>query len=372
MFVTKKFPYLLLVALMALSLVLTACQPAAPTATEEPVMEEPTAIPEPTDTEAPAEPEIGSVDHPIKVLFVPSVDAQVIVSGGEIMANALKEATGYNFVVSVPTSYAATIEEMCASPTDTMGFIPALGYVFASQLCGVDVEYKAVRYGSSVYWAEILVPRDSDIQTIDDLAGKTWGFPDLGSTSGYMVPLVMFQDAGIEPGEKVETGGHNQAVKAVYDGSVDFATAFYTPPLKPEGEAAWVEGDAPDIPDDMVDSCAVTEDGKSIMCGDWKILDARANIRTEAPDVIQKVRILTISQGIPNDTLSFGPEFPADVRANISDALATFAGTDAWAESIGSQDFYNWTGIEKASDAEYDFVRSMVEAAGVTLEDLGK
>ena len=372
MFVTKKFPYLLLVALMALSMVLTACQPAAPVATEAPTMEPPTAMPEPTATEVPAAPELGSAERPIKVLFVPSVDAQQIVAGGDIMAAALKEATGYNFEVSVPTSYAATIEEMCASPEDTMGFIPALGYVFASQLCGVDVEFAAVRYGSSVYWAEILVPRDSDIKTIDDLAGKTWGFPDLGSTSGYMVPLVMFQNAGIEVGEKVETGGHNQAVKAVYDGSVDFATAFYTPPLKPEGEPAWKEGDAPDVPDDVVASCAVTEDGKKIMCDGWRILDARANIRTEAPDVIQKVRVLTISQGIPNDTLSFGPDFPADVRAKISDALVAFAGTDAWNQSIGSPDFYNWTGIAKATDADYDFVRLMVEAAGVKLEDLGK
>jgi len=48
----------------------------------------------------------------------------------------LNEATGLTFEVSVPTSYAATIEEMCASPTDTMAFIPGLGYAIASQLCG--------------------------------------------------------------------------------------------------------------------------------------------------------------------------------------------------------------------------------------------
>jgi phosphonate transport system substrate-binding protein len=371
MFVTKRIPYLMLVVLMTLSLVLAACQPAAPAATPEPVMEEPTDVPpEPTAEPAPAEPELGSPERPIKVLFVPSVDAQAIVAGGEVMSAALNEATGYTFEVSIPTSYAATIEEMCASPDDTMGFIPALGYVFASELCGVDVGFKAVRYGSAVYWAEILVQRDSDIQSLEDLAGKTWGFPDPGSTSGYMVPLVMFQEAGIEIGEQVETGGHNQAVKAVYNGEVDFGTAFYSAPLKPEGEASWVEGDAPDIPDDLVESCAVNEDNK-LYCGDWRVLDARANIREEAPDVVQKVRILTISDGIPNDTLSFGPDFPADVRASIEDALVAFAETEAWNESIGNNDFYGWTGITSATDAEYDFVRLMVEAAGVSLEDLG-
>jgi phosphonate transport system substrate-binding protein len=288
----------------------------------------------------------------------------------------LNEATGLHFEVSIPTSYAATIEEMCASPSDTMGFIPGLGYVLANQLCGVDVAFKAVRFGFSVYWAEILVPRDSDIQTIADLAGKKWAYPDAGSTSGYMVPLVMFQDAGIEPGETLEAGGHPGAVRAVYQGDADFATTFYSPYLSPEGGVEW-SVDAPDIPDDLIASCATIVDGDSsrLFCGpnaDYRVLDARANLRDEAPDVMQKLRILTISPEIPNDTLSFGPDFPDDLRLTIVDALIAFSQTEAWGESIGNADFYGWTSIEAASDEEYDFVRLMVEAVGLTLEDLGQ
>ena len=40
--------------------------------------------------------------------------------------------------------------------------------------------------------------------------------------------------------------------------------------------------------------------------------------------------------------------------------------------SIGSQDFYGWTGLNPAKDSEYDFVRTMVEAAGLTMESLGQ
>ena len=101
-------------------------------------------------------------------------------------------------------------------------------------------------------------------------------------------------------------------------------------------------------------------------------MDARPNIRTEAPDVIQKVRILTVSQSMPNDTMSFGPDFPADVRALIEAALVEFSTTDAWNESIGSNDFYGWTGLAPTNDAEYDFVRNGVVAAGLTMEDLGE
>jgi len=158
----------------------------------------------------------------------------------------------------------------------------------------------------------------------------------------------------------------------VYNGEADFASSFFSPPLKPEGEPAWQPGDDPDIPADLVDSCAPSEDGSTLMCGDWRVLDARANLREEAPDVIQKVKILTLSPAIPNDTLSFGPDFPQDLRDQIVAALADFAQTDAWNESIGNQDFYGWTGINPATDAEYDVVRQMIEASGLTLEDLGQ
>ncbi len=318
-----------------------------------------------TTTEAMAA--VGSSDNPIKVLFVPSVDSQVIVSGGDIMAQALNQATGLNFEVTVPTSYAATIEEMCASPDNTMGFIPGLGYVLASNRCGVDVAFKAVRYGWAVYWSEVLVQRDSGYNDLSDLDGKKWAYPDTASTSGYMVPVLMFDEAGVTPGEEVEAGGHNQAVTAVYNGSADFGTAFFSPPLMPDG--TWDESMSPDIPDDLVSSCAPSEDGSKLMCGDWRVLDARANIRTDAPDVIQKVKILTISPPIPNDTLSFGPDFPQDVRAQIETALVNFSQTDAWAQSIGSSDFYGWTGIEPATDSEYDGLRKIVDLLNYTIND---
>jgi phosphonate transport system substrate-binding protein len=346
-------------------LVLSACTPVAAPLTGSPGEEA-------TAEEAAAATDIGTKAHPIKVFFVPSVDANVIVTGGEIMAQALNEATGLHFTVSVPTSYAATIEEMCASPTDSMGFIPGLGYVLANQLCGVDVAFKANRFGWDVYWAQILVPRERDIDSLEDLNGLKWAYPDAGSTSGYLAILPLFQENGVTPGETLEAGGHTGAVRAVYNGEADFGTTFFSPPLKPEGEPAWQIGDSPDIPDDLIEECAPNEDGSRLMCDGWRVLDARASLRQEAPDVVQKVRILTISPAIPNDTLSFAPEFPAELRSQIEDALIAFSTTEAWGQSIGSQDFYGWTGLSPATDAEYDVVRQMIEISGLTLEGLGQ
>jgi len=356
-----------LVVLCLFGVLLVACGPSggAPTS---PAVTPPTA-PTTTIEETPTTggTTLGTPENPIQVLFVPSVEAEVIVSGGEIMKTALEDATGLSYEVSVPTSYAATIEEMCAAPDRTMGFIPGLGYVLASNLCGVDVAFKAVRFGYDVYWAQFLVPRDSAYQSLDDLAGLSWAYPDPGSTSGYMVPLLTLNEAGVEPGATVEAGGHPQAALAVYRGDADFATTFYSPPLLPEGE--WSEGDPPDIPEEFLADCAVTPEDQ-LWCGDYRVLDARASAREEAPDIVQEVRILAITQGIPNDTLSFGPEFPPDIRAQIEEALLAFAETPEWEESIGNQDHYGWTAINTATDAEYDGLRQIVELVGIDLDDL--
>lgn len=378
--------YLFFGLLVIASMLLAACGPTATPEAEEPMAEEETMAEEEMAEEEMAEemPAIGSEEHPIKVLFVPSVDTGVIVTGGEVMADALNEATGLFFEVVVPTSYAATIEEMCASPADTMTFIPPVGYVLANQLCGVDVSYKAVRYGFPIYWSQILVLRDGPIQTIEDLDGKRWGYTDATSTSGRLLPLAFFEAHGITVGEAVETGGHTAAVKALYNGEVDFATTYYSVPLSPEsgGGPWWTYEDwladptlaetKFEIPDDVVPTCAVNEEDR-LLCGEWRPLDARPNIRTEAPDVIQKVKILTLTDLYsPNDALAFGPDFPADVRAQVVDALFAFSQTDAWNDSIGSNDFYGWTGIEAATDAEYDELRNSVVAVGLSLENLGE
>ncbi len=314
-----------------------------------------------------AQGDLGSEANPIQVYFVPSVEAQVITTGGEVMAAALKEATGLTFEVFVPTSYAATVEAMCAAPDRSMGFIPAAGYVIASERCGVAVEAAAVRRGWNVYWAAYIVRRDSDIYTWGDLAGRSWAYPDAGSTSGFIVPSVELQAAGIEPGERVEAGGHNQVVQAVYSGEVEFGTTFFSPPVVPG--AAWRVGDLAEPYDLTVDESRLDTDG-NLFVGDIRILDARANIRETAPDVVDQVRILRLSAPIPNDTLSFGPDFSPELKAQIMDALYAFAQTDGWAQSIGSEDFYGWSGLAPITDAGYDPVRLQFEVLGLTETDI--
>lgn len=370
----KIFTARLLMVLVIASLLVAACAPAAtPAPTTEapmPTKEEPTATPVPEPTATP-EPEIGSAEHPIKVLFVPSVDAEKIVAGGQKLAEALNKATGLTFEVVVPTSYAATIEEMCASPNDTIGFIPGLGYVLANQLCGVKVGGKAVRFGYDWYAAMIVVARDSEITKVEDLNGKKWAYPDAASTSGYLYPLYMFKEAGVTPGETVAAGSHDAAIKAVYNGEADFGTAFYSPPRVDGQSIQWEPGQDPDVPADLLASCTVTQDEKALMCGNFEVRDARRNLRKELPDVAQKVRILATTPKIPNDTVSFGPEFSDELMQKILDALFAFAKDDPEGFAAAFE-AYSWSGINPATDAEYDPIRLAIEASGFKLEDLAQ
>jgi phosphate/phosphite/phosphonate ABC transporter binding protein len=313
---------------------------------------------------------LGTEENPIKVLFVPSVDVDFMIESGDLVEQGLSDATGFVFEVSIPTSYAATLEEMCASPTDTIGFIPAMGYALANQLCGVEPGLAAVRRGWNVYWTQFIVPRDSPFQTLEDLDGAKWAYPSATSTSGFLYPSVVMDEVGITPGEQVETGGsHTQAVKAVYNGEVDFATTFFSPHLLPEGR--WDPAtDPPDVPDDVVDQC--DEIDGDLVCGGYTVLDARFTLFGEAPDVVEKVRILALSPEIVNDTMSFAPEFPSDLRQAIIDGVTAFIeGDERCYESLCHESFYGWTGVGPIADENFDGIRLLLEAQGITLENIG-
>ena len=312
---------------------------------------------------------IGTEKNPINVLFVPSVNIETLIQAGEQLEQDLHELTGLYFKVSVPTTYAATIELICASPTDTIGFVPAVGYVLANSMCGVEPGLASVRFGWPVFWSQFLVARDSDFETLEDLDGASWAYADVLSKSSYLYPISLLDGLGITVSGTIEAGGHPETVRAVYNGEVDFGTTFFSPPIPPVG--TWSMGMDPDIPDHLVDQCAVNGEG-NLMCGGWRVLDARQTIREEAPDVVQKVRILNISPEFPNDTMSFSPKFPNYLKQVIMVAFFEYIGSVPCLETLCFEpdNHYHWTGASPISDANFDGVRQLVEYYILTVDDL--
>ena len=313
------------------------------------------------------EAKLGTKERPIQLYFVPSVDANVIVTSGNKIAAFLKEQTGLEFEVKVPTSYAATIEAMGVAKGDAMGFIPALPYVLANQKYGVQVGLAVVRQGNSWYATEYIVRADSGIKSLKDLEGKKWAVPSITSTSGYLYPKAQLAREKINPGQIVEAGGHPQAVLAVYNKQVDFATVFFSPPGK---AGQWKWGDPPEPAGKA--RIEEVQGKKQAFIGDMQLRDARCNVIDQYPDVIDQVKIISLSDQIPNDTVSFVKEFPADIKEKIMDGLIAYSKTEEGQKTLANKDFYDITGFEKVKDSFYDPVRNLITMLGYKEDDILK
>lgn len=75
------------------------------------------------------------------------------------------------------------------------------------------------------YNSIIITKKSSGLKTLEDLKGKKWAFTSSHSTSGTLVPTVMFSKKGIDPqkyfSKVVYSGGHEASVLALIAGKID-------------------------------------------------------------------------------------------------------------------------------------------------------
>jgi ABC-type amino acid transport substrate-binding protein len=317
----------------------------------------------------PAPAAIGTAENPIVILLAPLVFPEDILPGTEILITSLESSLGMEFEAAVPNSYAETVTALCASPEGSIAILPAEAFVVASELCDAEASLTSLRFGYTSYWTEVVVARTSTIMSLADLDGLTWAYPEAGSTAGHLIPSAMFAAAGIVPGDSIAAGGHTEAVRAVYEGTADFATVRFSPNLDLEGATVW-DGtqEGADVPADLVASCGLSDDG-DLVCGTLRPRDARRGLRENYPDVIQRVRILTISDAIPNELIVFGGGFPADIRARVVEAMLRFSTEDPEG-FVAAFEAFVWDGLEAVTAADVAGVRTLLAQLGFGLEDL--
>jgi len=154
-------------------------------------------------------------------------------------------------------------------------------------------------------------------------------------------------------------------VIAVLEGSADFATVFYSPP---EG-VPWDLGDPPEPEEGEI---RVVEEGGSMAAykGDAEIKDARVTVLSTYPNAVEDLRILALSDAIPNDTVSFSANFPEDVQQQIVDGLIAYADTEEGQAVLSNDEFYAITGFTPVEDSAFDPIRGMIEGLGLTEEEI--
>ena len=222
---------------------------------------------------------LGTSRNPVQMMFVPSGDAQVIVKGGQEVAELLKKETGLHFKTSVATSYAAVIEAMGAGKVD-IGWLPTFSYVLAKDKYDIELLLIVQRFGSPFYRGQIMVRADSGINSLNDLEGKRFAFVDPASTSGHLYPKTLLLSKGFDPktffSKTVFTGSHNAVVLSIYKGEVDGGAAY---------------------------------DG------------SRAAVAKSYPDVFEKIKVLAYTKEIPNDTVSVRKELPEGLKVKLRNGL---------------------------------------------------
>ena len=268
--------------------------------------------------------EIGSEQNPVKLFFVPSVDVKVLEDSSKKTKDFLEKETGYKFEVSIPQSYVAVVEAFGTERADVAA-LNTYGYYLAHSKYKAEARLTVLRHGSTTYQSQFIVKAGSPIKTIADFKGKKLAFVDPSSTSGYLLPLKMLRDKGIEPSETVFAMKHDNVVSMVYNGQVDGGATFYTPPHN------------------------------------GKIEDARRLVKTQYPDVEEKVQIIQLSDPILNDPIVFRSTLAEELKVKITAAFLKFVKTDEGKAAFSA--IYGVDDFKPATDADYASVLTLGKIA---------
>ncbi len=386
-----KTARMILFGLVIMTMLLSACQPAATTeapaptqaqaATEVPANTEapaPTEAPTevaateaPTEaaaTEAPVEAtptippaactplenqpqvadgELGSPDEPIVLAFVPSGDTGRITKAGEEIANCLNQMTGLEFEIEVGTTFAASIEAMGAEKAH-VGFLNTFSVLLAQQKYDIvpalavlrkyntnDVDPDSAQKGELLpyYKGQFIAARDSGIEEIADLKGKTFCFVDPNSTSGYIIPRIILAANGVDPDVDLaasqNAGSHNNVAIAVYNGDCDAGVTFI------------------DV-----------------------LTDSAANLAEKYPDIAEKVGAFAVTDRIPNDGVQYIKSLDPEIQAAITQGMIAMA-DDPGGNAV-LRGLYSINGFQEIDAAFYQDFAEVLKAAGVDPAELVK
>jgi phosphonate transport system substrate-binding protein len=279
--------------------------------------------------------ELGSEDNPVKFFLVPSVDAQLLEDSGKKVKAYLEANTPYKYKFAVPSSYVAVVEAFGTSRADVAS-INTFGYILANEKYGAEARITFLRHGSEDYQAQIIARADGPIKKLSDINGRKFAYVDPSSASGYLLPAKMFVDNNVKPKETMFAQKHDNVVTMIYQKQVDAGATFYSPP---------------------------SEDGK-------KIEDARRLVKTQFPDVEEKIKIVTLTDKIPNDPIVFRKGVPEKMKQEISAAILALQKTPEGNEIFYK--IYGVTGMVLSTDAKYDSVRKVLSALGKSAAELQK
>jgi len=272
---------------------------------------------------------LGSEKNPVKVFLIPSVDAQMLKDKAQNLKKALEELSGYNIKLSVPSSYIAVVEAFGTKKAD-VAIMNTFGYLLAHKKYGAQAKLMVTRFGRDTYKSQIITHVDSGINSIEDLSGRKFGYVDPSSASGYLLAKDLFKKKGIKLGQTTFAQKHDSVVTMVYQKQVDGGATFYSPEKN------------------------------------GKIQDARRLVKTQFPDVEDKVKILSLTDSIPNDPIIFRKQLDETVSKKLIEAFLSYSKTEEGMKTF--EDLYLVDGLIPVTDENYNKVRDLLKSLNQDVE----
>jgi len=208
----------------------------------------------------------------------------------------------------------------------------------------VDTTEAPVAEPVAHYYGCIYTRSDSPYRRIADLHGRRFAFSDETSTSGAIFPRLLLDRHGVALGRVYYAGGHPNAVQAVWDGKADAGAAFYSPPSAQHARDGTLVGDARHL----------------VM---RRISDPDARRR-----FLDEVRVLALTDPIPNDVCVVRRGFPARTWERFAGSLDRFIATPEG--QLALYDLVAAIGVAPADDEAFRGFRQALAVAGIRIEDL--
>lgn len=276
--------------------------------------------------------EIGSKEHPIVIAMVPGQDNIVLEENGKVIEKCINKETNYHLKLFIPTTFVAVVEAMGTKRID-LALMNTFGYVLAREKFQATAKLIGTYKGKSEYYGQIISRIDGP-KSMQELNGKTFAFVDPASTSGYILPSKALEDEKIKLKSTLFAGKHDAVVNMVYQGRVDAGATYHT------------------LPDNGVPQ------------------DARTLVKTQYPDVLEKIQILKIVGPIPSDPIVFGAHLSKDITTKLVNAIKTCAATPEGKDAFMKT--YHLDGVKDIDDSRWDDFRATLKQIGKSPSDFLK
>lgn len=182
----------------------------------------------------------------VKLGFIPTEGAADSAKRAKPIAEKMEKILGVKVEIFTASDYAGIITAMANKHIDFAYFGPK-SYTEAAEKANAEaVLMELNKTGQPGYTGVIITRKDSGIKSMDEAKGKTFAFTDPNSTSGFLVPNVLFaRDMKVDPKEYFKevkfSGSHGASILAVKNGSIEVAATnnIDMDRMVEKGSASW-------------------------------------------------------------------------------------------------------------------------------------